>query len=235
MMKTTLIFLALICHTALFAQSKHRVIIPAGTNVMETLASADVFYYPKFIAGKVFFKDGSKSEARLNYNSLLDEMQFIDAKKDTLSLADENTIAFIAFDKDVFYYDKGYVRLVTGNQVAKLAVKQVWRVVDKRKSGVYNTTSPASSSTSFSSYFVYGKQHDLIVNQELDMVKVEQYYLGDKNNHILVAAKKNLLMLFPKEREELESFLKDNKINFTDKEDLEKIVAFMGKTEGGRP
>src|SRR5215213_7904778 len=111
--------------TPLFSQNTSLVTVKAGSNVMDVLTTADVFYYPQFADGKVFFKDGTVAAVKLNYNRLLDEMHFIDPKGDTLAVADESTVKLIAVGEDSFYYDQGYVRNILGDSTVKLASRQV--------------------------------------------------------------------------------------------------------------
>ncbi|HET9435110.1 MAG TPA: hypothetical protein VFO37_15195, partial [Chitinophagaceae bacterium] len=88
------------------------IVIRAGTSVNESVSTKDLYQYPQFVFGKVFFKPGDSAMAKLNYNRLFDEMQFIDFKGDTLSIANEATIRLIRINNDVFYYDNGYVQLI---------------------------------------------------------------------------------------------------------------------------
>ena len=222
-----LLLFALIYYTGLFAQNTTSIAVKAGSNIMDVLSTADVFHYPQFTSGKVLFKDGISAEAKLNYNRLLDEMHFIDPKGDTLAIANEKTIKFIVIDKDSFFYDQGYVRLLYGNNVVKLAIKQVWKVVDTKKTGAYNMASSVSSISSKSSYFDGRRFHKITVNENVVLSKVEQYYFGDKYNRFVLANKKNLLMLFAKEQRRIEMYLKENKVDFNNKDDLEKVVQFL--------
>ena len=215
-------------YPGLFAQNTTSVTVKAGSKISEVLTIADIFYYPQFTKGKVFFRDGNTAAAKLNYNLLVDEMQFIDPKGDTLSLADENTVQFICVDKDSFYYDRGYVRLVAGNKLAKLAEKQMWAVVETQKIGAYNTPTSTSSINSHASYNMNGSTYNLVVNEEVKLKKAAFYYFVDHYNRFVPAGKKNLLMLFPKEQRRIETYLRENKIDFNDKNDLEKIVQFLG-------
>jgi hypothetical protein len=227
-MKALPLLFALIYHTGLIAQNTTFVTVKAGYKIREVLTTADVFYYPQFIRGKVFFRDGTNAEAKLNYSHLVDEMQFVDAKGDTLALANEKTIKFISIANDTFYYDQGYVRLIAGNNVVKLAEKQVWVLGDTRKIGAYKTANSTSFITAYGSYTEHGKSYDLTTNEDVDLRKAERYFFGDKYNRFVLASKKNLLMLFLKEQRHIQTYLKENKVDFTDKEDLEKVVQLLG-------
>jgi len=222
-----LLMVALIYCTGLFGQKNTVVTVKAGSNIMDVLSAADVFYYPDFTNGKVCLREGTQTGAKLNYNRLFDEMQFVGPKGDTLAVADEKNIKYIVIANDTFYYDKGYVRLISGGSLVKLVMKQVWMVAEARQIGAYNSTNNSVSVTSFTSYNEGGRLYDLTVNEDIVLKKVEAYYFGDNYNHYVLAGKKNLLLLFPKDQERIEMYLKENKIKFTNKDDLDKIVHFL--------
>jgi hypothetical protein len=218
---------ALVSVTTLFSQNTSFVTIKAGSNFMDVLTIADVFHYPQFTYGKVFFRDGTVAEVKMNYNKVLDEMHFIGPKGDTLALANEGTVKFIAIGEDSFYYDQGYVRNILGASIVKLAVKQVWKVVGNNKRGAYNSASSSSAISSKSSYSNGRGLYKLNVDEDMVLSKVELYYFGDKYNHFVLAGKKNLLMLFPKEQQRIGMFLTENKVDFSNRDDLEKTVRFL--------
>src|SRR4030095_10697534 len=225
-----LLFFILIGYTDLSAQDSTLVTIKAVNKVEDVLKPTDIYYYPQFIYSKIFFKDGTVADPYMNYNRLYDQMLFIGPKGDTLALDDEKTIDFIVNDWDIFYYDAGYMRLIVDDSIVKLAEKQIWVVADVRKIGTHNTPKNTVAITSLSS-FTNGqdaaKSKDLILNEDILLRKETQYYFGDKYNHFVRASKKRLLHLFPKEELSIENYLKENKVNFDKKDDLEKIVQFL--------
>lgn len=225
-----IVFLALLNYHSLHAQNLTTITINTGGRISDVLTAADIFYYPQFTKGKVFFRDGNTASAKMNYNLLVDEMHFIDPKGDTLSMTDEKTLAFISLHTDTFYYDRGYVRFVGGNKKVKLAQKKVWEVVDTKRNSGYNSTSSTSSTNSYTAYNMNGRTYDLVVNEEIVLRKVELNYLGDSNNNFLAAGKKNLFMLFPKEQRRIEKYLKENKVDFTSRKDLERMILFLEYT-----
>src|SRR5215213_4561918 len=90
-----LILFVLIYQTELLAQKNKFVTVKAGNNIMDVLSTTDVFYYPHFTSGKVFLRDGTAAEGKLNYNRLVDEMHFINPKGDTMALANEQDIKYV--------------------------------------------------------------------------------------------------------------------------------------------
>jgi hypothetical protein len=222
-----LLLFALIYGTGLLAQKKTYITVKAGNNIMDMLSSADMFFYPHFTDGTVFLRDGTAATGKLNYSRLVDEIHFINASGDTLALTNEKNIKYIVIASDTFYYDQGYVRLLSSGDLVKVGRKEVWIIADTRQVGAYNTTNNAVGITSYTSFNESGRLYDLIVNEDIILKKIEQYYLGDAYNHFVPASKKNVLLLLPKEQRRIEMYLRENKTNFNQKEDIEKLIQYL--------
>ena len=225
-----LLFFILIGYADLSAQDSTFVTIKTGQSVKDVLTSADIYHYPQFTNGKVFLRDGTKAAGKMNYNRLYGQMLFINPIGDTLALADEKNVKFIVIDRDTFYYDGGYLRLMANGGVVKLTEKQIWVLADIRKIGTHNRPTTTVAVTSFSSYTDgrdAAKSKDLIMNEDVVLRKETQYYFGDKYNLFVPASKKGLLQLFPKEQQEIDNYLKENKVNFNKRDDIEKLYQFL--------
>ena len=226
-----LLFSILISCTGLLAQDSIYVTIKSGDRIHEGLTSADLYYYPQFTNGEVFFKGGTKAKGKVNYSRLFDQMLFIDGKGDTLALAEERTIKFIAVNKDTFYYDEGFVRIIADNKFVKLAEKQLWVVTDIRKPGPHNTSTSTIGVTSVRT-FRQGNdavRNPLKLDEDIVLRKETRYYFGDEYNHFIRASKKGLFELFNKKQRSIENYLKENKVNFDKRDDIEKLFQFISK------
>jgi hypothetical protein len=230
-MKVLLLLLIILTSCSdLSAQDSTLVTIKAGNRVKDVLPTPDIYYYPQFRNGKVFFRDGSRAGAKLNYTRLYDQMLFIDTKGDTLALADEKTIKFITVEKDTLYYDEGYVRLFANYGDVKLAEKQIWVVADVRKIGTHDTPKNTVAITSLSNLEDANgraKSYDFLINEDIIIKKETQYFFGDEYNHFVRSGKKKLLLLFPKDQLNIENYLKENKVDFDKKDDIEKLAQFL--------
>ena len=215
------------CYTGALAQKKTFVTVKAGNNIMDVLPMSEIFFYPQFVNGKVFLRDGRVSETKLNYNRLVDEIHFIDKKGDTLALNGETNIKFIAVGNDTFYYDQGYLRVLSPGNSVKLATREVWIISETRQLGAYGSTNNSVSVIAFKSMHEGGRLYDLVVNEDVILKKQTKYYFGNHFNQFVQATKTNLLTLFPKEEQRIAKYLKENRINFNDKSDLEKTVQFV--------
>src|SRR5258705_3143099 len=105
-----LLFLVVILSFSLcvVAQSRKSFSVNPGKKIVEEIPITDIYRYAEFKMGEVSLKNGTAANVKLNYNSVFGEMQYIDPKNgDTLSLAEEKNIKFIAVEKDTFYFDEG--------------------------------------------------------------------------------------------------------------------------------
>ena len=216
--------LLLVCYAAVAAGQKNRITVKAGSNIMEVIPASEIFYYPEFRDGDVYLRNGTNAAARINYNRLVDEMHFISPKGDTMALSNEKEIKHLVIGADTFYYENGYLRLLASGPLVKLAVSHIWVISDTRQLGAYNSTNNSVSITSFRSINQGGRLYDLVVNADLILTKVETFYFGDESNHFLEATRKNLLLLQPKQRKRIESYLEKNKTSFRKRADLEKLT-----------
>ena len=216
----------------LLAQDSTFITIKSGNKVEDVLSLADIYYHPQFTTGKVFFKGGTTATAKMNYNRLFDQMLFIDLNGDTLALAEEKTIKFIIIHRDTFFFDEGYIKLIADDGVVKLAEKQIWVVADIRKTGSHNTSTSTVGITSVRAFrhgSEYSRNPNLALNEDIVLRKETQFYLGDEYNHFVRASKKRLLQLFPKDQRSIGNYLKENKVDFNKKEDMEKLYQFVSK------
>ena len=226
-MRAVILLLLFACSSGLFAQKRTTVKVKAGDNIMDVVPTSEIFLYPAFTHGQVFLRDGSKTEVRLNYNRLVDEMHFVSAKGDTLALDKEETIKHVVIGADTFYYDRGYLRLLSSGGVVKLGIQQIWKITDTRQVGAYNSTNNSIGMLSYVSVNEGGRLYDLTVNEDVILTKMERYYIGDSFNRFVIADKANLLSLFPKEQTAISRYLKENKVNFNNRDHLEKLIQHL--------
>jgi hypothetical protein len=203
------------------------ILVKAGMSVNESVSITDLYQYPQFVYGKVFFKSGDSAVAKLNYHRLLDEMLFIDPKGDTLSIANAAMIRSIHTNNDVFYYDNGYVKLIKDSNGIKLASKQTLRVSGKDKIGAYGMANPTSAIDSYGTLIDQRGIYNLVPREDITLAKKTEYYFGDKYNQFVWATRKNLLQQFSKQSKTLNAYLKDNNIDLNNSVDLEKLLQFL--------
>lgn len=219
-------FLTFSCH--MYAQTDAWT-VKAGQESKDAVPPGARFRYPAFVAGTVFFKDGTTAQALLDFNLLNEEMQFINPSGDTLSIDNESTVKYININSDTFYYSKGYLELVTSNPFAKIAKKQRLKIGDVRRIGGYGQPSSTSAITSVGSFYNRTEVTKITPRAELLLLKETTYYIGDNYNNFLPANKKNIIKMFGRKETVLESFLNENKIKFNNEDDLKRLSDFLQK------
>ena len=214
------------------AQDSTLVTIKTGNRIIDVISTKNILLYPNYKSGLVYFRDGTKASAMMNYNSLFDQMLFIAPTGDTLALKDEKIIRLISLDSDTFYYNEGYLRIVESRRPVKLAEKRIWEVADIRKIGSHNRPAATYAVTSYRSLTDQtGKTQDLLLDEDILLRKKSYYYFGDTYNHFEPASKKSLPLFFSKPEHLLTNYLKENKVDFQNSNDLIKLLQFLSQKD----
>lgn len=223
-MKNTLLllgFLLIMLRPA--AQDKKIFVVKAGEAANEVIPFDEVYTYPAFVSGLVHFRSGDVSQGRLNYNVLTSEMDFIDAKGDTMALADEPLIKMVVIGKDSFLFNQGYFKIVASAGEYKLAKRALFTMAKIEKTGAYDQPMPAGTDT-YSGYSNGNHVNKLVVKQNVTLVKETAWYFGNKNNEFLPANRKNLKRSYSKKENKIDDYLTGNEVDFRKEDDLVKLI-----------
>lgn len=68
---------------------------------------------------------------------------------------------------------------------------------------------------------------DLVAKEKLTFSEHVTYYFGDRFNRFSKASKKGLLKMYSKKEKVLENWLDDNKIDFSNENDLAKLFIYL--------
>ena len=208
------------------AQTGKKYQVNPGEKIYDVIPKNDIYKYPEFTDGVVLLRNGTFGNGRLNYNSLLGEMQFIDPKGDTLSLADEKNISLITIKKDTFYYVDGCTELMANYGEIKLAARRVFSFSNRTKAGGLNQSGSGEIET-YTTYSSKQSYKDITITETLTFSEHVFYYFGDRYNHFKVASKKNLFMIYGKKDTEISKYLDQNPVNFRNEENLKKLCSFL--------
>jgi len=224
-MRVVCCIFSILLSVAVTAQRLKTYTVPAGVEVKEVVPANEIYQFPQFVQGLVIFKDGTSAPGRLNYNRLIAEIQFIDPKGDTLSLANEQMIRTAIIGTDTFYYSDGYVRQLAGGSRVKIGERIAFKEYIQ-KPGAYGLSS-ATTATNNLSVLLNRRSVDLNVSQELVLVKNTNYLVGDKFNAFVVAEKNVILKMFPDNRSAIEDFIEKNKISFIKPDHMVQLGKFL--------
>lgn len=232
-MRVSIILIFFVLTKFAVAQDSTSIFIEAGQDPSEVLTFRKVFKYPHFINGNIFFKDGSTTNAPLNYNYLLGEIMFISPQKDTLAIAKNQMpkIKTVIIEQDTFYYLHQYLQLVIQNQSGKLLKSQVFKVVKREKIGGYNQPSSTTAIDSYQTFSpTYGvPELNLKIRENITLALKTNYFFGNDYDLLLPANKKNIYKAYPQKKDCIDAYLNANAVNYDSSNDLIKLFTYLGQ------
>lgn len=211
-----------------FSQERKSYKVNPGEKVYEVLQkNGALYHFPSFQPGVVQFRNGKFGSGLLNFNKLIAEMQYIDETGDTVSLADEKEISYIAIAKDTFLYRDGYMmqwKLLPGNGL--LARRTVLELTNRQKLGGFGELTSASVGTTTNMSSNLGLK-DMVPKEILTFTEAHHFFIGDRYNRYKPLNKKTLYDHFNRHKKNLDEWLEQHPVNFLKEEDVARLAAFL--------
>ena len=192
------------------------------------------YVFPEFREGVVVKKSGSVDKATMNYNSLTQEVIFMqDTTK--LALAETNTIDAVYIGKAKFIPVESvfYEEVETDNTV-KLYVQHECKVtsVDAGKDIGFGMTSQTTAIVNLSSLnspsglkLVY----DLKLPSGYKVTPFSEFWLKTGSKFIKITNTKQLQKALPGKEALINEYIKTNKPDFKNREDMINLIKTLGK------
>lgn len=230
-MRKFLLLVAFTCiFVTLFAQTDSIKGVKPDDLFTEVFKTEDLYRYPKFMEGKVVFRDGSETGAQLNYHKVFDEFMFIDQKGDSLAIGNGETVRVIVINKDSFYFTKGsFIESIGRFKEIILAKKQLYTEVDQEKKGAYGQNYSNNATTSRRFYYTIDGKPRLNVGEKTMFGVTTEYYISYKSDEFILATKKNIEKLFSNHSREVRDFMKDNLTNFKSEQSVKQLAEYLAK------
>jgi hypothetical protein len=207
------------------AQNDDLITVKAGNEILKYFPVPIRYLYEEFMPGQVLFKNGTVNITRLNYNFLIDEMEFIQSR-DTLSIVRKKDLRFIAVAQDTFYYDNGYLKQISGGRIS-VGLRQRFILREVLKKDSYGISSSGSATNSYGSLPSDGNFYKLTANEDMVFQKTKEYYLSTASGTFVQFRKKTVLQLFPQKEDAIKGYIKSNKIDFDSVDDLLKLAGYL--------
>lgn len=180
-----------------------------------------MYYNEDFQMGKVFLGDQYYGSYLMRYNAYADEIEAKKTEKHEVEAISKSTR--LSFE--------------IGNEIYVLR-----SFLDAEKNFIEGYLSELVSNGRYSLYhkktknFKEGKKPETSFHEPVppQFLNSNSYYIGidDKNPRRVKNSKKSFMELVSKEKQtEVKKFIKDNNINFKEKEDLVKLVSFVNSNE----
>lgn len=224
------LLLFIVFHFLSFTQTSKKYIIQPGESILEIIPKNETFEYPKFEQGVVYFRDGKRSSAKLNYSFVYEEMLFIGSNGDTLTILNPGETSSVVIGKDEFYHTGiRFVKLDTAIGDVKLGVSSFFATLSKKKVGAYGTTTEGGTD-SYSSFIVPNNTKLTLTPSIVTTVACRKaLFIGNKFNKFVPVTKKNIFSLYPEKEEQLKKYFQGKEVNFSSREDIISLIAHMSK------
>ena len=135
-----LLWSSFFCFQAPAQEEGNSKMVASDEDIHKVFRTDELYRFPQFLPGKVFFRDGTTYDARLNYHRLYEQILFIDQKGDSLAIGNPAETRLITIGNDSFYYSRNnYLEHIESYPSFRLAVKQVLKEVDQQKNGAYGS------------------------------------------------------------------------------------------------
>ena len=211
------------------AQQRYdRTVIPAGDSISNHYS----YLFPNFTNATVKFRDGRSFVYKINFNMLLCDMQFINRRGDTLAITNAELIDSILLDSCSFIYDyqKGYFQIVAVSDAGRLAIYRQSTFQPVQKGGMGE--SKQSGGVEMIN-LINSRQGALpmVLNQDMYVMRKTTYFLIFKSGEMENAGKAAFLKIYGGDKKSFEEYVKENKINFNEQGDLDKLFHFCTQSK----
>jgi hypothetical protein len=179
--------------------------------------------------GIVFFNDGGTAKADLNYNLFSEEMQFVEDGH-IKSIKNPEEIKYIKLPGVSFYMIKGkFYEVIYKTDVTLLMLRKLnWESVNK-PTGAYGTSSENSAvsqiKVSSSHTETYSSRENIENSKNISAKIYNQFYIYD-DKKINILTKKKYLKHYSKFKNELNEYIEENKISFTNPDSLKELMIY---------
>ncbi|MBW6497421.1 MAG: hypothetical protein K0B09_03450 [Bacteroidales bacterium] len=198
--------------------------------------SSFVFLYPELMDAVIVTKDGRTSQAKLNYSMLLDEMHM--QTRRGIQAVETNNLKNLEIGSATFIHrgEEGYFEVLSEGRFPLLMKRQIRVSAMPVRRGAYGGTDytsaidlAASIATNSGGDFNREIFLDNPSGQEMDItLRYSDYFVIEKSGQLIrLNNQRQLLRDFPEYRNELRDFIRSENINFSNQQDLVKLVNFM--------
>lgn len=190
------------------------------------------YVFPDFEPGVVRMKNGNAIRAMLNYNTLSEEMVFLEGGEKRAivdeQLKDIDTV-YIG-DRKFFKLDGAFVELLQQSPYQFYAAYKGKMKAPERASA-FGTTSQTSSNFSYSPTLSVGAIYDINLPQGTKVTRETSYWL-QKDGKQEEAKNLNQLLKLYDNKNAGKDYAKSNKLDFENPKDMLQLVKFLEEDQG---
>jgi hypothetical protein len=182
------------------------------------------YIFDSFQPATIIMKSGKTYEQNLNYNIITNEMVFEQNGKFAAIASPENVdTAYIAGRKFIPLNNKFYEVLVGGKK--PLLYESSASVSEPGVSVGYGSTTTTSAATSYQSLIRDGSAYKLKLPDGYNVIPKHEFYILADGKLEKAGSEKRLSKIFPDKADAIKKIVKANKTDFSNREDVAKLVS----------
>jgi hypothetical protein len=205
--------------------------LSANVTVNVTCREASASYlFPAFVKGMVHFRNGTKREALVNYHCQGGQMQFLNPRADTLLFTSKYLIDYVEIGERRFVLTEAHsdMEVIGAAGRVQLAARTQPEPVGNKlsHSGLHFSASEGSAAHTqmVSNHGGHFQWENNATGQRWQMKTT--YFLIDRNRIVHPASRRSFLRVYGRNRRQLTRYLRENRIDFGDADDLQKLLGF---------
>jgi len=186
------------------------------------------YIYPEFSQGVVLMKSGVSEKTLLNYNSLTEEMVYID-KGNKLALSDE-TVARI---DTIFIKNKKFVAVGTKffelicHSKFDLYIEHKCKLRSVGKPTAYGATSQSTTTSSYSSSPTEGMKYELKLSDQYQVEPYIFYWIKKNNGSKKFANMRQLKNLYSARKELMDTYVKEHDVKYDNPKTIVQLIEYL--------
>jgi|GEM_PF-2485464 len=212
--------------------------LPMESQAMPTSTKCRNYNYQfsQFQEGRVLFKGGLSTKARLNYNLLHGAVMFLNSGGDTLLITNKDRIEHITIGNEVFYcqpFEGDFQLVARYKKVLLVQKKQLALMSTKSSASDQKYTAGSESDIPGSLLLSYQDGEFRWQNKTSDPAYrlKASYFLIDQNKRLHAANKAGFLKIYGKDRAKLAEYFRENEVNIKDEIALKNLMLFCESFE----
>jgi len=173
-------------------------------------------------------KNGVKNKALLNYNSLTEEMIFVDKGK-KLAIGDtelELVDTIFIIDRKFFTLNKKFVELIFHSK-CDLYAEHKCNLIEKGKQAAYGGTSETSATTSYSSLVSDGRFYELELPDNYRIDPYTTYWLKKNDELNKFVSIKQLMKLYDDKKDLFKAYIKNHDVKYKNQLSIVQLIEYL--------
>jgi len=184
------------------------------------------FQFPKFENATIFYKNGTTTVEKVNYNLIDPGLYFIDKKDDQIKVVGSiEIIGYILIGERKYLIDtEGLKEILDTTPVIYVQIKA--KTKTKARTIGYGGSDGVASVTTYSEY-KSGGQMSILQNNTYEISKLYKIYWIEKNNkRKIVTNFKQFQKIYSNKKAKVSEYIETNKVNFEDVNQFVDLVKF---------